>query len=50
LNLIASLLDEGRLEVEVGAVMGLDCVRLAHEMLEGARPRPRGKIVLRVEG
>ena len=32
----------------VGAVLPLAEARAAHEMLEGARPRPSGKIVLRV--
>jgi len=32
----------------VGAVLPLAEERAAHEMLEGARPRPSGKIVLRV--
>ena len=48
LAFVASLLDRGALKVEVGAILPLASVRLAHQMLEGARPRPRGKIVLRV--
>jgi len=32
----------------VGTVLPLAEARAAHEMLEGARPRPSGKIVLRV--
>lgn len=45
---IAQMLEAGTLETSVGAVLPLACARLAHEMLEGLRPRPRGKIVLQV--
>lgn len=45
---IAHLFDQGRLATQVGAVLPLAAARMAHEMLEGTRPRPRGKIVLRV--
>lgn len=45
---IAHLFDQGRLATHVGAVMPLAAARMAHEMLEGSRPRPRGRIVLRV--
>lgn len=38
----------GTLKAAVGAVLPLAAVRVAHEMLEGTRPRPRGKIVLQV--
>ncbi len=43
---IASLVDEGKLSVAVGQVLPLDQLRIAHEMMEGMRPKPRGKIVL----
>lgn len=43
---IASLVDEGKLSVFVGEVLPLDQLRVAHEMMEGMRPKPRGKIVL----
>jgi len=43
---IASLADEGKLSVFVGEVLPLDQLRVAHEMMEGMRPKPRGKIVL----
>ena len=43
---IASLVDEGKLGVAVGTVLPLAQLRIAHEMMEGMRPRPRGKIVL----
>jgi NADPH:quinone reductase-like Zn-dependent oxidoreductase len=46
---IASLLDDGRLmTTRVGTVLPLTDARVAHEMLEGMRSRPRGKIVLQV--
>jgi NADPH:quinone reductase-like Zn-dependent oxidoreductase len=45
---IAALIDAGELTPVVGAVLPLADARIGHEMLEGARPRPRGKIVLRV--
>jgi hypothetical protein len=46
---IASLLDEGQLTTtRIGTVLPLAEARVAHEMLEGMRPRPRGKIVLQV--
>jgi NADPH:quinone reductase-like Zn-dependent oxidoreductase len=43
---IASLVDEGKLSVFVGEVLPLDQLRVAHEMMEGMRPKPRGRIVL----
>ncbi len=43
---IASLVDEGKLSVAIGQVLPLDQLRVAHEMMEGLRPKPRGKIVL----
>jgi NADPH:quinone reductase-like Zn-dependent oxidoreductase len=45
---IASLIDDGKLRVRVGAVLPLTDAREAHLMLEGVRPHPRGKIVLSV--
>ena len=48
LDEIAARLDAGTLVARVGAVLPLADARTAHEMLEGTRPRPRGKIVLRV--
>lgn len=44
---IAGLIDCG-LRTRVGAVLPLADAREAHLMLEGARPRPKGKIVLSV--
>jgi NADPH:quinone reductase-like Zn-dependent oxidoreductase len=43
---IASMVDEGKLSVAIGQVLPLDELRVAHEMMEGMRPKPRGKIVL----
>ena len=43
---IADLLASGALSVEIGAVLPLNSVREAHEMLDGVRRKPRGKIVL----
>ena len=48
LTVLAKLIGSGALSTDVGAVMPLASVRRAHDMLEGARPRVRGKIVLRV--
>lgn len=48
LTVVAKLIGSGALSTDVGAVMPLASVRRAHDMLEGARPRVRGKIVLRV--
>lgn len=48
LTAIAGLIEAGALTVPVGAVLPLASARVAHEILEGTRPRPRGKIVLRV--
>jgi NADPH:quinone reductase-like Zn-dependent oxidoreductase len=46
---ITKLLDAGRLRTRVGVTLPLRDTRVAHEMLEGTRPRPGGKIVLDVE-
>ena len=48
LKRIAELIDEGALRVDVGTVLPLERAREAHEMLDGLRPRPRGKIVLHI--
>jgi NADPH:quinone reductase-like Zn-dependent oxidoreductase len=45
---IAAMLDTGMLKTSIGTILPLSAVRAAHEMLEGTRPRPRGKILLRV--
>ncbi|MFZ5783723.1 MAG: NADP-dependent oxidoreductase [Pseudomonadota bacterium] len=45
---IAHLIDDGTLRTRVGAVLPLAQARDAHLMLEGQRPRPKGKIVLAV--
>jgi NADPH:quinone reductase-like Zn-dependent oxidoreductase len=41
-------IDAGDLITNVGAILPLADIRTAHEMLEGSRPHPRGKIVLRI--
>lgn len=48
LDEIARRLEAGNLRTQLGAVLPLASARIAHEMLEGTRPRPRGKIVLQV--
>jgi NADPH:quinone reductase-like Zn-dependent oxidoreductase len=48
LTKIADLVDSGELKARVGAVLPLADAREAHDMLEGLRPRPKGKIVLTV--
>ena len=48
LTQIGAMIAKGALRVDVGEVLPLRSASLAHEMLEGSRPRPRGKIVLRV--
>jgi NADPH:quinone reductase-like Zn-dependent oxidoreductase len=48
LTALVRLIELGALSIDVGAVLPLASVRVAHEMLEGTRPKPRGKIVLRV--
>jgi NADPH:quinone reductase-like Zn-dependent oxidoreductase len=47
LERIAVMLASGELSADVGAVLPLADARTAHEMLDGSRPKPRGKIVLR---
>ena len=49
LDAIAELFDAGLLKTHVGVVLPLAAARCAHEMLEGTRLRPAGKIVLRSE-
>jgi NADPH:quinone reductase-like Zn-dependent oxidoreductase len=46
LTRIAEMIDAGELKVNVGKVLPFAEARTAHEMLEGACPHPRGKIVL----
>jgi NADPH:quinone reductase-like Zn-dependent oxidoreductase len=48
LTTLTRLIEAGTLTTTVGAVLPLASARVAHEMLDGTRPRPRGKIVLRV--
>lgn len=50
LTQIAALLAAGKIVTQVGTVLDLPGARIAHEMLEGMRPRQRGKIVLKVTG
>jgi NADPH:quinone reductase-like Zn-dependent oxidoreductase len=50
LTQIAAMINAGDLAVNVGTVLPLADARVAHEMLEGSRSRPRGKIVLSVGG
>jgi NADPH:quinone reductase-like Zn-dependent oxidoreductase len=45
---IAALIDRGELRARVGAVLPFAEAREAHLMLEGLRPRPKGKIVLAI--
>jgi NADPH:quinone reductase-like Zn-dependent oxidoreductase len=45
---IAASIETGALVTTIGAVLPLAAARVAHEILEGQRPRPRGKIVLSV--
>ena len=49
LNTISEMFASGTLATQVGTVLPLEQVRVAHEMLAGA-PHARGKIVLRVAG
>jgi NADPH:quinone reductase-like Zn-dependent oxidoreductase len=43
---IARLIDDGKLRTGAGVVMSLADASQAHLMLEGLKPRPKGKIVL----
>ncbi|MDB5827573.1 MAG: Alcohol dehydrogenase zinc-binding domain protein [Variovorax sp.] len=47
---LAAMIDAGDLETYGGAVLPLREARVAHEMLDGLRARPPGKIVLAVPG
>jgi hypothetical protein len=49
LRRISDLIDRDELKTRVGAVLSPADAREAHMMLEGRRPRPRGKIILNVE-
>jgi NADPH:quinone reductase-like Zn-dependent oxidoreductase len=48
LSTIADLIEAGHLRTRVGAVLPLADAIEAHLMLEGLRPRPKGKIVLSI--
>jgi NADPH:quinone reductase-like Zn-dependent oxidoreductase len=48
LQAIARMMETGSLVTAVGIVLPLSEARTAHEMLDGIRPKPRGKIVLHV--
>jgi NADPH:quinone reductase-like Zn-dependent oxidoreductase len=48
LNILTELFETGKLFPNVGSVLPLEEVRIAHEMLGGARPHKHGKIVLSV--
>jgi NADPH:quinone reductase-like Zn-dependent oxidoreductase len=48
LTRIAEMIDAGELSVNVGTVLPFADARIAHEILEGLRPHPRGKIILNV--
>lgn len=48
LDMIAGLIDSGSIRSRVGTVLSLGEAELAHEMLEGTRPRADGKIVLNI--
>jgi NADPH:quinone reductase-like Zn-dependent oxidoreductase len=50
LEAVADLLDAQQLVVRIGQVLPLGDARQAHEMLEGLRPRPAGKVVLNALG
>jgi hypothetical protein len=49
LNEITALVDSGALSTNVATVLPLESARVSHEMLEGTRPYPRGKIVLNIQ-
>lgn len=50
LTKLAAMFEAGELTAHVGTVLPLADAARAHEMLDGARPRPGGKIVLDVAG
>ena len=49
LERLAGMFAAGVLSPRVGTVLPMAEAQIAHDMLEGRRPKPRGKIVLRVE-
>jgi NADPH:quinone reductase-like Zn-dependent oxidoreductase len=49
LSRIAALIDRGELRTHLGLVLPIADARNAHMVLEGRRPKPKGKIVLRVQ-
>ncbi|TSD85034.1 NADP-dependent oxidoreductase [Mycobacterium sp. KBS0706] len=48
LERIAAMVDAGELAMQISSILPLTAARAAHEMLEGARPHPRGKIILQI--
>jgi NADPH:quinone reductase-like Zn-dependent oxidoreductase len=46
---LTAMLDAGDLSTSIGTILALPEARLAHELLDNRWPRPRGKIVLRVD-
>jgi NADPH:quinone reductase-like Zn-dependent oxidoreductase len=48
LQQITAMIERSELATAVGAVLPLAEAKVAHEMPEGERPHPRGKIVLRM--
>ena len=48
LERIAAMVDAGELATQIGSILPLAAAEAAHEMLEGARPHPRGKIILQI--
>jgi len=48
LNSISTLVAQGALSANVGAIVPFSQARYAHELLENAAPRPRGEIVLSI--
>jgi NADPH:quinone reductase-like Zn-dependent oxidoreductase len=48
LERIAAMVDAGELATQIGSILPLAAAQAAHEMLEGARPHPRGKIILQI--
>ena len=48
LQTIARMMETGSLVTAIGTVLPLSEARTAHEMLDGIRPKPRGKTVLHV--
>ena len=48
LRILAAGFTAGTLTADIGAVLPLASARVAHEMLDGTRKRPRGKIVLNI--